>query len=384
MESNEHGMLETPGEAIRRELDRRGWGQDDLAKIINRPAPRITGLIQGKIAVSPEIAAELSAAIGGTAEEWLRREAMYRLSLESADTTLIKRRARLHEIAPVKEMARRGWIDPTFDPEQEILRFYKMHNLDETPEIHGAMRKTSPLAPATPAQIAWAFRVRQLGTAIPDASVGKYDESKFGALAQKLRKLAAYSGEASKVPTVLHSYGIRFVVVEGLAGAKMSGFATWLDEDRPVIGMSIKYNRLDSFWFTLCHEAVHIKHRDIAPVDGDMTYVEDIPLEATPFIERRANEEGAAMLIPPEELQSFINRVGPLYSTERINQFSNRIKMHPNIVVGQLKHRAEILQSAHNKNIVKVRDIVTENAIVDGWGKTINEGAINGQSKETP
>lgn len=378
MENNEHGRLDFPGEAIRRELERRGWGQDDLAKIINRPPPRITGLIQGKIAISPEIAAELSAALGGTAEEWLRREALYRLSLESTDTTLIKRRARLHEIAPVKEMARRGWISPTADPEQEILRFYQMPDLEATPEIHGAMRKTAPLAPATPAQIAWAFRVRQLGAAIPDASVGKYDASRLGTLAQKLRKLAAYSSEASKVPSLLHSYGIRFVVVEGLAGAKMSGFATWLDEDRPVIGMSLKYNRLDSFWFTLCHEAIHVKHRDIAPVDGDVSYIEEVPLEVEPFIERRANEEGAAMLISPEELQSFINRVGPLYSSERINQFANRIKMHPNIVVGQLKHRAEILQSAHNKNVVKIRDAVTGSAIVDGWGKTINEGAING------
>ena len=67
-------ILEAPGDFIRNELERRGWGQDDLARIIGRPAPRINELIRGKIGISPELAIELAAALGGTAEEWLQRE----------------------------------------------------------------------------------------------------------------------------------------------------------------------------------------------------------------------------------------------------------------------------------------------------------------------
>ena len=326
-----------------------------------------------------EIAVALETVFGVSAETWLQREAAYRLSLTSAETVEVRQRSRLFELGPVKEMQKRGWIRPTEsggDLEGEMLRFYCIGDIGTEPSIHGAMRKTAPTVQATPAQRAWAFRVRHIASAVPAASLSKYDESKFDACRSGLRKLASYSAGIGKVPGLLASYGIRYVVVEGLPGAKLDGFATWLDENSPVIGMSLRYDRLDSFWFTLCHEMSHIKHRDIAPVDGDVSGTDD-PLEVKPPMERRADEESAATFIAPEELKSFILRVGPLYSVERINQFANRIKMHPNIIVGQLKHRGEIGHSAHNRNIVPIREAVIKAAVTDGWGKSINVGTTS-------
>jgi HTH-type transcriptional regulator / antitoxin HigA len=46
-----------PGEMVRAELKRRGWTQDDLAKIVGKPTPRINELIQGKLSITPELAA---------------------------------------------------------------------------------------------------------------------------------------------------------------------------------------------------------------------------------------------------------------------------------------------------------------------------------------
>jgi HTH-type transcriptional regulator / antitoxin HigA len=226
-----------------------------------------------------------------------------------------------------------------------------------------------------PRQRAWAFRVRQLAEAIPGASVARFSDARIPALKADLRKLAAYSKEVRKAPALLLSYGIRFVVVEGLSGAKMDGFATWIDADyqQPVIGMSLRYDRLDSFWFTLGHEVSHIAHHDIAPVDGDVSGQEDL-LEVKPPMERRADEESAATFIDPVELQSFIRRHGPRYSADHINQFANRIKMHPNIIVGQLKNRGEIKYSQHTKTIVPVRELVVKAAVTDGWGKDITLG----------
>jgi HTH-type transcriptional regulator / antitoxin HigA len=307
-------------------------------------------------------------AFGVAASEWLRREAEYRLSLASTDTRQIKNRAKLHGLAPIKELQKRGWIRSDEDAavEQELLRFFGISSLDEEPSVHGAMRKTAPTIPASPAQRAWAFRVRQIATAIPASSVGRFDESHLDLCCTELRKLAAFSGEVRKVPGLLLKYGVRFVAVEGLSGAKVDGFATWLDDHSPVIGMSLRFDRLDSFWFTLGHELAHIRHRDIAPIDGD-----DDPLDVKSPVERRADSESAAMLVPPDELESFILRVGPLYSMEKISHFANRIKMHPNIIIGQLKHLGKIGYSAHNRNVPAVREAVVKAAIADGWGKVI-------------
>ncbi len=366
-----------PGEMVRTELKRRGWTQDDLARILGKPTPRINELIQGKLAVSPDIAAALAAAFSTAPEYWLHAEAAYRLALASPHTGEVRRRARLYETAPVKELRKRRWIRDTDDTdatERDLISLFGVSSIGEDPAIFGAMRKPLPNAALTPGQLAWACRVRQIAAAIPASAIGTFDPDRLDACRNDLRKLAAYSGEVRKAPALLMSYGIRFVVVEGLSGAKVDGFATWLDQQSPVIGMSLRYDRLDSFWFTLGHEVAHIRHQDVAPVDGDVVGLDDLPLEVKPLMERRADEESAAMFVPPNELKSFIQRVGPLYSTEKINQFANRVKMHPSLIIGQLKHLGEIKYSAHNKTVVPVRDTVVKAALTDGWGQFINPG----------
>ncbi len=369
----------SPGEFIREELKKRGWTQEDLASVLLRTHSRVNEVVLGKQSISPEIAVALATAFGTAPELWLEREAAYRLSLLSTDTSVVRRRARLHELAPIKDLQKRSWLkstDSLDELENDVRRFFRIASLDEEPSIHGAMRKTSPDKPASYAQRAWAFRVRQIAEAIRGQIVSDYDESKIAALQVELRKLAAFSQEVRKVPGLLMTYGIRFVAIEGLPGAKMDGFATWLDTEfkQPVIGMSLRYDRLDSFWFTLGHELAHIKRRDVAPVDADVIGQDD-PLELKSPMERAADAESAAMLIPPEELQSFINRAAPYYSVEKIHKFASRIKIHPSIIIGQLKSLAEIKYSQHTKPLVPIRELVTATAVTEGWGKSINLGA---------
>lgn len=370
MNEARNNPVRTPGEMVLGELERKGWTQNDLAKVLDKSPSRITEIIQGKMSISTELALELESAFGINAEEWLRAETALSLSKVRKPNDAVKRRARIYEIAPVKELQKRGWISNADNPEQiekELLEFYDIKSVDESPSIHGAMRKTGNTQ-ATPTQMAWAFKVRKVAAQIPRSSVDAYKESNIQDLKVKLRKLAAFSQETKRIPKLLMSYGIRFVIVEGLGGEKLDGFATWLDESSPVIGMSLRRDKLDIFWFTLGHELAHIFNKDEAPVDCDVNG-EDIlsNLEVRPEFERRADKESAELFIDPDELDSFIKRTSPLYSMDRINQFANRIKMHPQIIIGQLKHKTEIPQSHFNKNTIRVRELVATNSVKDGW-----------------
>src|SRR5438067_1287904 len=129
--------------------------------------------------------------------------------------------------------------------------------------------------------------------------------------------------------------------------------------------MSLRYDRFDSFWHTLAHEVIHIKYEDVAPVDAEMDDAGDELLRVKPPMEQRADKEACETFVPPGELDSFIRRVGPLYSLEKINQFANRIKMHPTIIIGQLKHRHEIGPEKFNQVNVPIRETVVKAAIVD-------------------
>lgn len=373
-------MVKTPGSYIREELKRRGWSQTEFAQIIDRPIQTVNEIVQGKKAITPDTAALLGVALGPDAVTWLNREAEYRLSKLDSDATAVARRVRLYDMAPIRDMEKRGWIKPTGNIhalEAELMRFFGVESLDEEPKIGAVTRRSSDQEPISQSQRAWCFRVRQMAASL---CVPPYDESRLDSCKKALRKLAAYPQETHKVPQVLASHGIRFVIVEPLPGTKVDGVAMWIG-DSPAIGLSCRYDRFDSFWFTLGHEITHIENHDEAPLDSDLaaaTPADDIESlqSVKPPMERRADEGAAAMLIPPPELDSFIRRVGPLYAKQRIVQFANRIKIHPAIVVGQLQNRGEIGFHANREMLSKVKHFVLPTSITDGWGYTLDQRSV--------
>lgn len=362
--------MKTPGDYIREELVARGWGQDDLARIIGKPKPRVNELIQGRLAISPEIATSLSAALGGTPEEWLNREAAYRLSLTTSDLDDVRKKALLYEIAPVRDMEKRGWIKPTetaAELEQELKRFFGVEELSQPPNIPVTTKRTTDkdeYQDLTSAQRAWCFKARAM---VAEQVVSRYDPNHFEDCVKDLRALAAFAPEARKVASTLSKHGIRFAIIEPLPSAKIDGAAFWINDD-PAIAISARFDRIDGFWFTLCHELSHIRHRDPLSVDTELVGKEALPSAMKLAFEERADNEAGAMLVPPAKLDSFVRRIAPLYSKEKIVQFSYVVKVHPGIIVGQLQHRGEIGWHANRDLLVKIRNYAMSGAIVDGWG----------------
>ena len=135
-----------PGDYIKEALDARGWTQDEFAEIVGRPRNFISQLINGEKAITPRAAKELAAALGTSAILWLNLEASYRLH-HSQDpiSSRITRQARLRERIAVREMVKRGWIEASDDPdvlEAQVLRFFSIKSIDETPRLAHAAKKS--------------------------------------------------------------------------------------------------------------------------------------------------------------------------------------------------------------------------------------------------
>jgi len=365
--------MTSPGEFIREELNRRGWEQKDLALVLGRPVQRVNEMILGKIGVSPEMAVELSAALGGTAEEWLARDSSYRLSQTQNDAGDVRRKAALYELAPIRDMEKRGWIRRTATPaelEAELKRFFGTADLTRPPGIPVTTRRTDGAdeekQELSQAQRAWCFRARAMAA---EQVLPPYDPAKFEECVRAVRPLAAFAPETRKVAAVLGKYGIRFVIVEPLPGAKIDGAAFWVD-DNPAIALSVRYDRIDAFWFTLCHELSHIRHRDPLSIDTALVGEDALPSAMKVAFEERADNEASGMLIPLDKIESFVRRVSPYYDKERIIQFAHVVKVHPGIIVGQLQHRGQIGFHANRDLLVKVRNHAVSGTVVDGWGTT--------------
>jgi len=74
-----------------------------------------------------------------------------------------------------------------------------------------------------------------------------------------------------------------------------------LDDGNPVVVLMLRYDRLDNFWFCLCHELAHVgRHFD--SYDGQQ-FLDDLaaaPLPGEPEVpvEREADEWAREALIP--------------------------------------------------------------------------------------
>lgn len=366
---DEPRSAQPPGESIRVELAQRGWTQSDLARILARPLPTINEIIQGKRAIMPEMAKALSKVFDISAEEWMRREAAYRLSLSATGNVgEVAERAKLFALAPCAEMERRGWIRTTDCIEElrgELCQFFDVTDLNDATSLAVATRRTEATAAITPSQNAWCYRAKQMAKGI---ETEKFRPELLAHCEERLRELAAFPSEAKRVSSVMAGFGIRFVVVEQLSGSKIDGAAFWLDKNSPVIATSVRFDRIDAFYFTLFHELAHIIHGDVESIDTDLVGERALPGVGKSEIEERADSRAGNALIPTDKLESFIKRVGPLYSKARINQFANRMKIHPGIVLGQLHHRGEMRWGALRELLPPVRELVIKNALTDGWG----------------
>lgn len=355
-----------PGEFIREELEARGWTQGDLAQIMDRPLRLVNELVAGKKQITPETARGLATAFGDNDPlYWMSLDNAYRLANSAPVDNAVARRAKLYSRFPVREIMKRKWIEPSDNLdviEHRVCRFFGIRAIDEPLHFDHAA-KADQYDERTAIQYAWLYRARELAQAIQSVS---YSAKKLRAALDTLKELLAAPEEIRQVSHVLAEAGVRFVIVEYLPGAKIDGATFWLSES-PVIAMSLRFDRVDNFWFVLRHEIEHVLNRDGQIIDIEL--MERIREDVTfPPEEMRANFEASEFCVSQEELKGFIVRIRPLYSEQRILLFSRRLGIHPGIVVGQLQFRKEIPYTHFHKLRVKVREIVTQTTLTDGWG----------------
>lgn len=342
-----------PGRILHRELEARGWSQKDFAEIIGRPAQLITALVKGEKRITEETAIGLGEALGTSADFWLNLESAYRLRLaeqnDGDSKSEIARKARLYEFAPVNELRKRGWIQHTKSLaalETSVCSFMGVGSVGEEPSVFASLR-CSPGTSELAAQRAWVRRVEQVAD---KQNVGKFSRKRLDANIETLVSLAASEDDIAEVPSVLATCGVRFIVVPHLPRTKLDGVAIppRSSGGNPIIGLTLRYDRIDYFWFTLLHELAHLVlghsgvHLDGEGSESKVTQEE-----------REANKTAAEWLVPSKKVNALTS--GDI-SLSKIRAVAQDIGVHPGIVVGRLHHLELLHYSQHRSLLVKVKD----------------------------
>jgi HTH-type transcriptional regulator / antitoxin HigA len=373
--------FKTPAQMIEDRLQTRRWNQRVLAKVLGLTETKISNIMNGRATISTELALQLQAVLDINADELLKLQTSYELAkaqLEFRVDPSVKTRASVFGELPVTDMIKRGWLPGITDLKDEkiedaLCKFFDKPSIEEIEAMPHAAKKTGAYGVPTPAQIAWLYRVRQLALDLPAA---KYSPGNMEAALPKLKTLLISAEAVRKVPRILMECGVRFVIVESLPSAKIDGVCFWVGES-PVIGMTLRYDRIDNFWFVLRHEIEHVirEHGRVDPMlDTELEKEKAGTSDDIPIEERVANTAAADFCVPRAKMENFIARKAPMFAERDIRGFAALLQVHPGLIAGQLQHktgRYDLFRS----HLVKIREIIRPNAYADGWGDVAPIGA---------
>lgn len=345
------------GDYLRDELVERGWTVSEFAEIIDRPIQAVSEILNGKKEITTDSACALADALGTSPDLWLNLQTNYRLfeaRRAAADETPspVARRARLRSLIPLAKARSRGWVPHTEDLDElegAVCTFLEIASLEEGPTFAVAARRSNSTEPISLEQVAWLAHVRAVAR---DRETASFDPAALDTFARELpSRTSGGSSDLSSVPSLLAQCGVVIVFSEGLPGGKLDGAVTFLDDGRPVIGLTTRGDRFDSVLFTMLHECAHLTLGHITP-EGQSIVDDDVTGEQTDPNEVAANDQASEWMFPG----GFA--VGST-SVPAILQASDRYRVHPSVVIGQVQRQTKNW-SRYRTRIPKVRAHLVE------------------------
>ena len=93
---------------------------------------------------------------------------------------------------------------------------------------------------------------------------------------REVAQLSVYEDGPRRAQQRLAAHGIALVIERHLPRTHLDGAALCLLDGRPVIGLTLRYDRIDNFWFSLMHELAHVSlHLDCHEND---LFIDDLSL----------------------------------------------------------------------------------------------------------
>lgn len=362
----------TPGQLISELLSERGWSNRVFSVVLGVSEQIVSKMVGDKRPIDAAMALFLEDVFDVPAERFVALQSQYDLAkarLEARPDPKRSMRANIYGNLPVAEMIKRGWLEVENSRDHDavesaLCRFFKVNRIEDAAAFVFAANKTDAGEAPKAAQLAWLHRVKTIAS---EMLIGSYSPQNLETAISKIATLRGHPEHMERIPRILAEAGIRYVVVEGLPGGKIDGVCFWLNDKTPVIGMSLRFDRIDNFLFVLRHELEHVRRRDGLEkpvIDVDVGRAPEEELEDQ---ERLANAAAREFCVPKKDMDAFIARKSPYFLESDLIGFAKVLKVHPGLVAGQLQFRTQKFTLFRN-HLASVRNFILPAAEVDGWG----------------
>ena len=249
---------------------------------------------------------------------------------------------------PVKAMAKLGWIPDrprSADNAEKTMR--GLIDRAGGPEVAGAAlyRRNDHLRANAKtdsyALNAWCWRVLAVANEhrpqvdyVPGVVTPK--------LLADVARLSWFEDGPRRARSFLAKHGIALAVVKHLPKTYLDGAALRLGDGRPVVGLTLRYNRIDNFWYCLLHELAHVaRHMDNNESD---VFVDDLTLRKVKGRqedprEAQADEWAEEALVPAEAWEASAVRAHP--TPMAVMNLARMLQVHPAIVAGKVRYERQ-------------------------------------------
>ena len=156
---------------------------------------------------------------------------------------------------------------------------------------------------------------------------------------RKVARLSMSENGPRRARDFLAGHGIAFEYLPHLPRTHLDGAALRLPDGRPVVGMTLRYDRIDNFWFTLLHELAHVglhldNNEDEAFVD-DHT-LRDVEVGVANSKEKEADDWAEEALIPADLWKA--SPVRDHLTPMAVLDLGWEAGVHPAIIAGRVRH----------------------------------------------
>ena len=181
------------------------------------------------------------------------------------------------------------------------------------------------------ALMAWQMQVLKLAKKQPLENIynSRFISTKF---IQQLVSLSTFANGVNLAKEFLNVNGIHLIILPHLIGSRLDGAAFKTLDGEPIISLTLRYDRIDNFWFTLLHELGHIKLH--CKNTGD-SFLDDLDVEGNE-IEKEADEFAHKSLISDNQWKkfSFDNKT----KSAKVIEFAKKLNISSAIVAGKVRH----------------------------------------------
>jgi len=325
-----------PGTILKEYMDTREITQKELANITNSSERHVSNLINAKTRLTEEFALKLENVFEDVkAEFWMELESAYRLYLLRNEEQEFLNLKQLSEDYNFKYIFK-GLKLSLKEQALKILELLQVNSFEEVEnEIKNISYSFMEDGGNKKAIYLWLklceeeIEVQNDLQSLPRFSIDnlKKQLNNF----KKLMYTQDYDVALNNIMKFSNILGIAVVVLDAIPNSKVRG-ATRIIDNRPVIFLSKRFKRLDTFYFAFMHEIAHILHGDVSADKYEVSMIDDEELNANSF--------ARDYFIDPDEYNKFIDKHPNQKKLEEedIIVFSKKNKIIPDILLGYLEH----------------------------------------------